>query len=214
MKNKLTILALGLCLSACSLPEIEEQTKLQSEQAPAQLEKEKPESAETTTAKAEEAKKDSLRDPYHEAYLSDLSLEEIGLMVLKDEVPVMDNLLTFRLMDTLLLCGEEDLPFYLAVFQNILAKSDGALAEAMGLYCLNFMANRPEAFHHYLDTAKGEALGHWADFIVYEMYFTTPQDSLVQSCKKLIRPLESYGKSEGLQAFEDALVSAAKANAG
>lgn len=54
---------------------------------------------------------DSLRNPYHNAYLTDLSFNEIGKLYLKDSIIPMDNNVTFALLDTISYCKRKILIF-------------------------------------------------------------------------------------------------------
>jgi hypothetical protein len=154
---------------------------------------------------------DSLRNPYHNAYLTDLSFNEIGKLYLKDSIIPMDNNVTFALLDTISYCKKKDIDFFLNVFEKIMIKSDGALAEAVGQYTLKFINNRPEIFVNHIDTINYTIIDKWANYTAYEMYFKYSADSLVYYCNQLSDKLKGYGKNKSLIRFEDRINKSAKA---
>lgn len=153
---------------------------------------------------------DSLRNPYHYAYLTDLSYPEIGRLILQNKAKPMDNHITFVLMDTISNCDVEYLGFYLGVFENIMDKSDGALSEAVGLYTLKFIKNRTEIFTEHIDTANTKNISNWGKYSAFEMYFDYTQDSLVYYCKELVNELKQITNNKGVLHFENAIISSAK----
>lgn len=153
---------------------------------------------------------DSLRNPNHNAYLTDISFKEIGRLILADSVKPIDNNFTFTLLDTISSCQPEELNFFLSVFDNIKSKSDGALAEVVGLYSWNFIKKRPEAFISHIATIDQENIDDWAQYLVYEMYFAYPADSLEFQCQVLINELKGRSENSGLLRFEETLLEEAK----
>ena len=215
MKNICNIISTILILYSCGLTD----KKQDSEEVNSTIELE----ANTSTIKQVYAqdtensnnpnpslKKDSLRDPYHNAYLTDLSYKEIGELILKNEARPMDNHVTFELLDTISNCDIEHLGFYLRVFENIMEKSDGALAEVVGMYTWQFIKSRPEIFLNHIDTTKSENIKNWANYTVYEMYFSFPEDSLVYQCQQFTKNLKNIEQNDGLSLFEETMISAAK----
>jgi hypothetical protein len=191
-----------ILLTACSCKQVDKNTdgktiKSETEQT-------------DTIARVETSKKDSLRNPYHYAYLTDLSSEEIGMLMLKAEIKPMDNAVTFKLMDTVLNCKLEDLGFYMSVFESIMQKSDGAISEAIGQYTLGFMKSRPKVFVNHLDTSRPENIINWAEYTVYEMHFDFPEDSLVYQCQALVKEFGELKKNKGLKLLEESMLSSAK----
>ena len=152
---------------------------------------------------------DSLRNPYHNAYLTDLSFRKIGELVLIDSVIPMDNNITFKLLDTISTCSENEIGFYLKVFDKIMLKSDGALAEVVGLYTLKFIRKRPEIFVNHIDTLTIENVKDWANYTSFEMYFEYDADSLVYNCQKLADNLKQISTNDNLLLFEKELVASA-----
>lgn len=149
---------------------------------------------------------DSLRNPFHFAYLTDLSFVEIGNLILSDSVAPTDNKITFILLDTISKCNENELSFFLKVFENIMNKSDGALSEVVGQYTLQFINKRPEIFARHIGNSSKETIQNWAKFSIYELYYNCPADSLVFCSKELTAKLKEISNNDGLLFFEESLL--------
>ena len=68
------------------------------------------------------------------------------------------------------------LPLYFYMFNNVVVKSDGALAELVGSYCFDILLNYPDYVLKYflLDVKKNKEkslMKYYSDFIGYELYF-------------------------------------------
>lgn len=152
---------------------------------------------------------DSLRNPYHNAYLTDLTIPEIGSLYLSDSIIPQDNNVTFQLMDTLVTCSDEDRDLFMSVFEVILRKADGALAEAVGSYSWRFIEIHSEYFLNYISNAEFDIISKWAEYTSYEMYSSIPEDSLALYSNKLINSLNDLSNEEndGLLHFGRELVS-------
>lgn len=169
------------------------------------LEKPAPEAAIEDERDLKEAALDTLRQPYHYYYLSDLSLDSVGKMILSGDLQPLDNEITFRLLDTLKHVDEDQLDFYLAVFERILDQSDGALSEVLGGYCISFIYHQPEVFSDYLAAKDTNLIRKWAEFSVYEMYFRFPEDSLLTKCAELNQRLPNPDSLKEIIYFQDVL---------
>ena len=143
---------------------------------------------------------------------SDLQIQEIGAGYLSDSIIPMDNPITFHLMDTLITCSSEDRSLFMSIFEVILLKADGALAESVGLYTWKFIRIHPEYFSAYIDTADPVIISKWAMFTSYEMYSAVPEDSLDFYSDQMIDNLKENSDKEnkGLLKFADELHSYTK----
>ena len=153
---------------------------------------------------------DSLRNPNHNAYLTDLSFTKIGELVLKDSVQPTDNHVTFQLLDTISKCNENDISFYLKVFDKIMLNADGALAEAVGVYALNFIKKKPKVFISHIDTIALEQVDDWASYTAFEMYFDYEEDVLLEHCQLFVDNLKEISINENLLRFEKKMIASAK----
>lgn len=145
---------------------------------------------------------DSLRDPIHYYYLSDLPLKKGGELILSDSIRPTDNFITFSIMDTITGCSKSDLSFYLKVVEKILYNADGALAEAVGSYTWDFIEKRPDEFIRHLDTLNNEQIIKWARYTFGEMYFAYPKESLKTKCDELVIKLKKIKNTKGVSCFE------------
>jgi len=82
---------------------------------------------------------DTLRVPSNYYFLSDLTLRQVGKLILADSIQPSDNKITFDCMDSLLAKQSTTRDYYFPVFLKILDKSDGALAEAVGQYAMTYV---------------------------------------------------------------------------
>lgn len=89
---------------------------------------------------------DTLRDPNHYYFCSDVDPKLFAKWILSDSISPSDNFSTFRVMDSLESRRVEDRKFYFYVFLNILKKADGALAEAIGSPAYRYTENHTKEF--------------------------------------------------------------------
>ncbi|EDP96879.1 hypothetical protein KAOT1_16988 [Kordia algicida OT-1] len=91
--------------------------------------------------------------------------------ILNDEVYPSDDDETFRCLDAILKSDTNEHDFYMMVFRDIIKKSDGALAEVMGQYILDFIKEKPKYFVEKYKTFANEEKEQWIGFMAYEFYF-------------------------------------------
>jgi hypothetical protein len=99
---------------------------------------------------------DTLREPNHYRYLVDISPREFAELIMKDSVMPSNNFSTFRVMDSLNAKSLEDRKFYFKVFLNIMKKSDGALAESVGLPAYDYVEKHTKEFFELAQTTTKE----------------------------------------------------------
>ena len=145
---------------------------------------------------------DTLRDPNHFYFLSDIPIRAVGQLILTDSIKPSDNFVTFSLMDTISKCNHTDLKFFLLVFEKIMESADGALSEAVGSYSSYFIEKRPKVFIKHLDTIDKKSIEKWANFTFYELYFTYSENELKIQCEELVENLKKIEKTENLNYFE------------
>lgn len=146
---------------------------------------------------------DTLRDPNHFYYLSDLSIRTIGQLILCDSIKPSDNFVTFSLLDTISKCTDNELKFFLTIFEKTMELADGALSEAVGSYALIFIENRPKLFIQHMDTIPKDIIAKWAYFTFYELYFSYSEDEIKAKCDELVINLKKVEKTENLNYFKE-----------
>ena len=86
---------------------------------------------------------------------------------------------TFDFIDTLTHKNDKFFPLYFLTFNNLLSKSDGALSESMGPYCLNMITNYPkEAISNFQTDSTNLYL--YSLFIGSELYFKDKGSSSIK----------------------------------
>ena len=108
--------------------------------------------------------------------LNDSKLYENAKNLYENEFHLSDDSLTFDLLDTLSNPPQKFLPLYFELFLQIVDKSDGALSEVMGLYCMRQSLNQTQYIFKELNRLtdlgkEHEILKKYADFIGYEIWF-------------------------------------------
>lgn len=119
------------------------------------------------------ATSDSLRNSMHFYYFADINSKTFGNWILADSISPSDNFSTFRLMDSLNAKAVESRMFYFSVFNKILEKADGALAEAVGLYALKYVENHTTEFLSFSKSISNEIFEKWARNVGVEIYLSS-----------------------------------------
>jgi hypothetical protein len=142
---------------------------------------------------------DTLREPYHEYYFADKTPKEFAELILKDSVRPSDNFSTFRVIDSLNAKSFEDRKFYFKVFLNIMKKSDGALAEAVGTPAYDYVEKHTKEFFELSQAITKEQFDLWANNIGVEIYLSSqnnPTKEAEEYYKKLQKNCSPDQKNE------------------
>ena len=115
---------------------------------------------------------DTLRDPSHYFYLSNLPLRQVGQLILTDSIQPSDNKITFECMDSISSENVNTREYYYPVFLKILDKADGALAEAVGEPAMTYVEKYPKEFAERSKALNEDQFKRWASNTGYELYFT------------------------------------------
>jgi len=142
--------------------------------------------------KIETVNTDTLRQPDHFFYLTDLPLRQVAQLILSDSVRPIDNTVTFQCMDSILSNNEATRNFYFPVFLRILEKADGALAEVVGQYAMTYIEEFPKEFAIKHSSLVEEQLESLASGIGFELYYKSQTeedaspwiDTVIQNCLK------------------------------
>lgn len=113
---------------------------------------------------------DSLRNPYSEYYLNDLNLRKVAQLIIQDSVQPIDNKVTFSILDSVTRGNFETRNYFSKAFDIIIIKSDGALSEVIGSYCIKSIYNNPNELLGWLSSGKFESSTESiASYIAYEL---------------------------------------------
>jgi hypothetical protein len=86
-----------------------------------------------------------------------------------------DNDETFECLKQIFTTNRSDLEFYFNVFRVIVKKSDGALAEVIGLEIMNFLRFNPDYFIKQYSNFDLEEKNMFINHLAFEFYFTQPE---------------------------------------
>ena len=119
---------------------------------------------------AQTIEKDSLRNPYSQYYLTDLELREVAQLIVEDSIHPTDNNVTFSIMDSIVSGNLESRNYFSTAFDVIVIKSDGALSEVIGQYCINSIYRNPNELLNWLSIGKLESTPESiVGYITYEL---------------------------------------------
>ncbi len=124
---------------------------------------------------------DTLRNPYHESYLTDLPLRKVGQLILADSVMPLDNGVTFKCMDSILSDHITTRDFFFPVFLKILDKADGALSEVVCLFTKNYIERFPKEFSRRYAYFTNTQIDQWAFYTRYELGFVYDNKAKAES---------------------------------
>ena len=119
---------------------------------------------------------DTLRDPDHYYFCSDVDPKLFAKWILIDSVIPSDNFSTFRVMDSLESKRLEDRKFYFNVFLNIKKKADGALGEAIGSPAFSYTKNHTKEFLEFSSELTKEEFESWAYDVGVEIFLSSNGD--------------------------------------
>lgn len=119
---------------------------------------------------AQSNEKNSLRNPISQYYLTDLNLRHVAKLIVEDSIQPMDNNVTFSILDSVTKGNLETRNYFAKAFDVIIIKSDGALSEVIGVYCMKSIYNHPNELLNWLSTGKMESTHESiAGYIAYEL---------------------------------------------
>lgn len=147
---------------------------------------------------------DTLRDPHHLEYLTDLPTYKIAQLILQDSIMPIDNTVTFRCIDSVLSNQYDTSQYYLPAFCKIIDKSDGALSEAVSLYVLNFIKRYPKVFIQLYAENKNNLNDKWEGFTVFELIAGDENFTIKQFIHSILKDCKSCNEKDRLvfQKFE------------
>lgn len=151
------------------------------------------------------AEEDTLRLPYHQYYLSDLSQQEIVRLILKGSLQPADNQVTFALMDSLSSPNKATRDFVFPAFKVVVEKSDGALSEVVGLYAIKYVEAYPKEFAERYSCCLKE-LSQLTNYIGYEIMMSQePTSEYEQLFEKINQKYPKYEQDKSIRAFKEKL---------
>ncbi|NLR95117.1 SH3 domain-containing protein [Flammeovirga agarivorans] len=106
-------------------------------------------------------------------FLNHTSIDIYSKMYYQGIYQISDSEITFNLLDSVTTDNIDTRKFYLFNFSNILQESDGALSEAIGSYCLNYLKKYPLEVN-LLKTKlyQDNSYEKFISFSAFEIYFS------------------------------------------
>ena len=137
---------------------------------------------------------DTLRNPNHYYYFADINPKLFAKWILNDSINPSDNYSTFRVMDSLEAKTFDDREFFFKVFLKIKEKSDGALAEAIGLPALKYVENHTEEFLNISSKYSNEVFDSWAYTVGLEIMLSSNENA-IDDANEFLRKLKDNCKN-------------------
>ena len=154
---------------------------------------------------AQSTKIDSLRNPHSNYYMTDLDLRDVARLMLEDSIHPMDNTITFSILDSVTAGNQSTREYFAEVFALILNRSDGALSEVMGIYCIASIYNNPNELLQWLSSGKLEVdLESVAGYISYELVMSEDPH---RDKKELIKRIKDDAKNTSLVKYADDFIA-------
>jgi hypothetical protein len=115
-------------------------------------------------------------------YLNHPQIDNYAKMFYQGQFRMMDDGLTFSILDSVLTNNPVTRPFYIYIFNSALRIADGALAESIGTECKQFMDKYPCEFISLRSNQKySDNYNKWIDFEAFEYYF---EENAIESITK------------------------------
>lgn len=115
-------------------------------------------------------------------FLKHPQIDNYSKMFYQGQFGLMDDGLTFSILDSVLTNNPETRPFYIYIFNSALRIADGALAESIGTECKQFMDKFPcEFISLKSNTEYTDNYNKWIDFAAFEYYF---EENAIESITK------------------------------
>lgn len=149
--------------------------------------------------------KDSLRNPFSQYFLTDIELREVAQLIVKDSIQPSDNNITFSILDSIVNGNQETRNYYEDAFDLIIIKSDGALSEVIGQYCINSIYKNANELLNWLSNGKMESTPETiAGYIAYELVMSEEPEKEKQN---LIMRLKHDAKNTSIIQYSNKFIN-------
>ena len=121
-------------------------------------------------------------------YLNNKSIDVNSKLFYRGKFAISDDENTFAICDSVSTDNPVTRPFYLYVFCRILEISDGAIAEVMGGYCMEYMRKFPCEFLGNLNSKEyNMPVEKWNGFVAFEQDSKNDFHNLAKQIDKKIK---------------------------
>lgn len=142
-------------------------------------------------------------------YLNHNNIITEAKMYYSGEICASDDSITFKILDQLSASNKDEQPFYLYVFNSILNASDGALAEVMGGYCIDFMKTHPCEFSRLIDDPLYKKdFDSWINYMGLEYFYEeNPIDVVTKDFETIKTKLDCKYEVNQLEIIERKIIT-------
>ena len=115
-----------------------------------------------------------LNDDFSESkkIIDTIKVREFAQNILKGKIYPSDDEITYDCIDQIFMTNNKDLDFYFKVFREIVKKSDGALAEGIGMHIMTFTETKTEYFIKQFQNFELDEKERIAGFLAFELYYS------------------------------------------
>lgn len=122
-------------------------------------------------------------------YLNHNEIDDYSKLYYQGKFAVSDDSLTFAFLDSVLTQNGETRPFYLFVFNSVLSKSDGSLAEYISEDCFAYFEKYPCKFLGIKDDVLySKNYEHWINYAAFAFF---PEGETTQQIEERFTRIES-----------------------
>ena len=126
------------------------------------------------------SKKDTVEGSRINNYWEQLPIRTVADLILKDSIRPISNPVIYKMLDSLSSDLKPTRQFYFGVFNKIMNKADGEVAESIGGYALTYVQNYPKEFLENSRTLSKNQFEAWASNIGIELYLSSSESDNVK----------------------------------
>lgn len=112
-------------------------------------------------------------EPY---YWEKLPVRTVADLILTDSIRPVTSSVISQMLDSLSSGSKQTRHLYFRVFNKVMNKADGELAESIGGYALTYVQNYPKEFLENSQTFSNNQLAAWAGNIGIELFLKTGEN--------------------------------------
>ena len=105
-----------------------------------------------------------------------LPMREVAELILKDSIRPASSPIISRMLDSLTSDSKSTRQYYFSVFNKIMNKADGEIAESIGGYALTYVQNYPKEFLDNTKRFSKNNIEAWASNIGIELFLKSPEN--------------------------------------
>ncbi|HEX8332958.1 MAG TPA: hypothetical protein VF622_10060 [Segetibacter sp.] len=119
-------------------------------------------------------------DTSNRYYWEQLPIRTVADLILRDSIRPVSSPVIYNMLDSLSSDSKQSRHFYFKVFNKIMNKADGDVAESIGGYALTYVQNYPQEFLDNSLAFSKNQLEAWAGNIGIELYLSSHESDNVK----------------------------------